>query len=407
MKIKGSIPRALMTKSKGQIVVKVKGHLKGQLLGQTARDQTMVVQKWPRKRTGKVPPITAQQQTTWDQVQADIKFPDPGEFQLAIDATQGTAFYTRDILILAMYGHYLSWPGWGPYPQGCLIFPSSLGLTEGGGMKNRPLGLPQKVNSISTLTVDDSGDPVKIDVTTKRPADAELAIWCCDPNPCLKFKKTLGEFLPHGYKLFLPCDPTYFVPDRSEPGAYGWDIPCSALECSPCHFAIIERSITPPIVEWTSLLHDCPSCGPTPPPPFPCGDFGPFAVNTATDRGYPENVWNFSAPSFGLGVQTPPIVAGTLTLTGTWTGLATFGDVTVGVGLGRTDTGASAPQVMQGPQHFPAGSGPFTIPVNLTLSIGPDGIPGDYTWWFWVESGSRLSAGFFNGTLAGTEFCQA
>jgi hypothetical protein len=262
MKIKGSLPQPIMTKSKGKIVVKVKGHLKGSLLGSAPGATTTTVSKWPAKRPGRLPLITQQQQTTWDIVQVDIKSPEPSEFASAIAATQGTAFYTRDILILAEYGHYLSWPGWGPYPQGCLIFPTTLGLTAGGGMKNRPLGLPQKVNGITTLAIDNSSDPVKIDVTTHRPADPELAIWCCAPNPCLKFKKALGVFLPHGSKLFLPCDPTYYTTARSSPGAYGWDIACADLKCDHCQFAIIERSITPPIVEWTSQLHDCPSCTP-------------------------------------------------------------------------------------------------------------------------------------------------
>lgn len=265
MKILGQAPpRTLLTKSKGVIVVKVKGHMKGSLLAGGGPSSGVVVQKWPKKRPGALPPITQQQTRTWDDAQSYVRWPEPSEFNIAMTAVAGTAFYTRDILIMAMYGHYISWPGWGAYPQGCLIFPTSLGLTAGGGMKNRPLGLPQPINSLSTLDVQAFTDHIAIDVTTKVPASPELAIWCCDPVQCLKFKISLGQFLPHGGKVFMPCDPTYFSPDRSSPGAYGWDIPCSAL-CMGGHFAVIQRSITAPFLDWTSLLHDYPQCSGSPP----------------------------------------------------------------------------------------------------------------------------------------------
>lgn len=77
------------------------------------KDGRLVVQKWPRRRPGVLPQGQQEAVAIWDMSQEFLKDPEPGEYALAMYLTRGTAFYTRDILTMAMYGNFVSWPGWG------------------------------------------------------------------------------------------------------------------------------------------------------------------------------------------------------------------------------------------------------------------------------------------------------
>lgn len=101
MKIKGNIPQLTITHSKGIINFV------------TRADGTVYARKWPRRRRGVLPQITQDQVKVWDTVQAIVRWAEGEEYSLAAAQTGGTAFYTRDLLIMAAYGHLTSWPGYG------------------------------------------------------------------------------------------------------------------------------------------------------------------------------------------------------------------------------------------------------------------------------------------------------
>lgn len=88
-------------------------HSRGLLVFHHLKDGRVVVQKWPRRRPGILPPKTQQQVALWDMAQEFVRFPEPAEYSIALDLTDGTAFYARDMLISSMYGNWVSWPGWG------------------------------------------------------------------------------------------------------------------------------------------------------------------------------------------------------------------------------------------------------------------------------------------------------
>jgi hypothetical protein len=139
MKIKGLTPQLGATRYNGKITV---SYVSG---------GRIVVKKWPKPRRTKaaktaylptpgpqpiapvggapggltvapisagLPAITQQQVATWDATLACLKFVCSECYQAAVLLTGNTAFYVRDVLIMASYGHLLSWPGWGPFPTG-------------------------------------------------------------------------------------------------------------------------------------------------------------------------------------------------------------------------------------------------------------------------------------------------
>lgn len=93
-------------------------HFDGKISVQYLSHGRVVYKKWPRKRGEPKNPTTIAQVALWDMAQEFVKVPEPSEYQIALTETKGTAFYSRDILISAMYGNYISFPGWGFAPNG-------------------------------------------------------------------------------------------------------------------------------------------------------------------------------------------------------------------------------------------------------------------------------------------------
>jgi hypothetical protein len=93
-------------------------HFLGKIAIHYRKDGKIVFQKWPRRRGEPKNPKTIAQVALWDMAQEFVKRPEPSEYQTALIETKGTAFYARDILITAMYGNYISFPGWGFAPNG-------------------------------------------------------------------------------------------------------------------------------------------------------------------------------------------------------------------------------------------------------------------------------------------------
>ena len=101
MVIKGTPPQLFIT------------HSRGVLAFYHYRDGRVSVRKWPRRRGDNLPAVTQQQVVTWDAVQAFLPLIASAEHARAYRLTDGTAFYARDMLIMAAYGHHFSWPGHG------------------------------------------------------------------------------------------------------------------------------------------------------------------------------------------------------------------------------------------------------------------------------------------------------
>ena len=106
MVIKGNKPQLVPTHSRGQFV------------WYFYKDGRVSVRPWPRKRGNNISEVTKRQVVVWDAVQVWLPRIAPSEHARAYRLTGGTAFYARDMLIMAAYGHHFSWPGHGTMPDG-------------------------------------------------------------------------------------------------------------------------------------------------------------------------------------------------------------------------------------------------------------------------------------------------
>jgi hypothetical protein len=77
-----------------------------------------VVTKAPRKRGHPKSQTTRDQVALWDLAISLIAVVDGLDVAIALCESKGTAFYARDILLMAMYGNYIAWPGHGWAPNG-------------------------------------------------------------------------------------------------------------------------------------------------------------------------------------------------------------------------------------------------------------------------------------------------
>lgn len=233
------------------------------------RDGTVAARKTPRKSSNPLSPITEQQVALWDDA---LRMTTRAISQQVIEADEiaaGSGFYRRDILIAACYGHMVSWPGWGIFPNGPAAPP--LYVTKRGNRSYPPfpLGAPQPINEISSYSVDDSGDPIVIDATTFHPSSPLLERFCCEPQKVLIKVLKNGVEQPHGYKLFFPCEPTEYAPQTGYGTSHHWELPAADFDppCQNCALVVVQKG-TQPVLPWTSLRIPCPT-GHGPPPVTP------------------------------------------------------------------------------------------------------------------------------------------
>jgi len=106
MVVKGRPPRAALSRLRGAFTVHYLSH------GRVS------IHAWPVRRGEPRSPVTRDQVAIWDMVLEMIKRAPSPEVSIALAATKGTAFYAKDILIAAAYGNYISFPGWGQFPNG-------------------------------------------------------------------------------------------------------------------------------------------------------------------------------------------------------------------------------------------------------------------------------------------------
>jgi hypothetical protein len=229
MKIKGQNPNAVFPRTQGHMV-------------QVFDPRGTWWRKWPRRRPGPLPAITEAQAALFDLANSIVKFAEPSEFTWATAQSLGTAFYARDILISAMYGNYVSWPG--------------LGVTVGGlssedkiGPARNPLVSPRlpsapgtTVNSIRSYDQETGGPGgMTIKVTTNLPASAPILFMSCEPYSMIP-KKTVfgGEYVPHGYTQFAKSLCGMFDATSGGVTQWEWDIVPCCQPPQPCFYWIGE-----------------------------------------------------------------------------------------------------------------------------------------------------------------------
>lgn len=345
MKIKGEPPTQKMPRSRGVLSIRYLSH------------NRVVFAKWPRRRPGTLPQITQQQVITWDSVQEMIRWPEPSEYAQALEETTGTAFYARDILIMAMYGHYLSWPGYGPYPGGPPPEGERGRVRVSGQVRSRAVGDPQPVNNLTRLDASNDGSVFSVIADTTNPATPELAIFCCEPDNVRKYKKRTGDEVLHGNKKFFPCDPVFYSPMVSEGTHFEWSVPSSdpQTQCDHCHYIVFQRSEDQEL-QWTSLPHRCPKA--------PGGGgaavsyHSDLAVTNTDDTFFSSVIPEFEAGDVhivGDAIEIPGTGLWDVSMSGgfnTGDNQAATGTITL------VDASTGVPYLTAGPSSFPHGSGP-------------------------------------------------
>lgn len=221
---------------------------------------------------GNLAPINQQQVATWDATLACLKIVSPFEWQAANALTGGTAFYTRDLLLMAAYGHLISWPGWGPFYDGPNT-PAYPGQPPGRGyIPPVPLGSPQPTNIITQITVDLTRPEFpQYTVKTCRPANnLSMVIFGIQTGapPYAKpaqlqtiptLTKRGGQLVPHG-----PCQ-FYLNFGNQEDFLRVDDYTWTNIDEGIINFpGILERIFCfvefgqPPVLNWTSQAHPFP-----------------------------------------------------------------------------------------------------------------------------------------------------
>lgn len=250
----------------------------------------VTARKWPKNRPGPLPPTTEQQTAQWDDAMQAIKFALPQQQQKATELVAGTGYYTRDILISAMYGHVYSWPGWGVYANGKESAP--LYVNSRGNPTYPPRGPedPQRTNILTAWNLDTIGDPYIATASTRHPTRPSLMRFCVPRESILVRDTRRGMPTPHGYKYWFGDQPHEYISDMGfgldhrfvlNAGDFGDVCPnCSLIVCEPG---------TQPILEWQSLEIPCPP-----------GVQGP---GRPAKRGY---YWQWTSVLFtGVGQQPP------------------------------------------------------------------------------------------------------
>jgi hypothetical protein len=249
MKIKGQNPNTVFPRSQGHMV-------------QVFDPRGTYWRKWPRSRPGPLHPTTEAQAALFDLANTIVKFPDPSEFVWATQQSQGTAFYARDILISAMYGNYVSWPGVGSMADGPSLDDSGAPVQPLSRARPRTTSTAKNINSVRSYNTERWIDPLMtINVSTNLPAVAPMLYMSCEPYQLIP-KKTLfgGQYVPHGRKQYAPslCGQFDFTSGGGQ--TFQWDImPCCACG-GDCFYWIGEQDPTTLDLQWSGIIRPCPQC---------------------------------------------------------------------------------------------------------------------------------------------------
>jgi len=265
----------------------------------------IVVRVRPRKRPGTLPAVTQQQVALWDTAQQIVKQEDTVQQALAMVISDNTAFYARDILISAQYGNYVSWPGFGMWPDG----PTEGGVVDrvpGSRAKRLPPAPPRTINAARTITQQQwIDDLMTIDVDFLLPATTGMQMWmfCTPPQYVMTYQMKQGQQVPHGKKCWFPSVCGNFAPTSGSGASWEWSITPCCKGTDPCYLVFGELDSTGTRLMWTTLPYQCP-----PYQPSQTGAFLSAFDTTATidDLGYTlfdQTVYTFATAPLTVSSQ--------------------------------------------------------------------------------------------------------
>lgn len=111
-------------------------------------------------------------------------------------------------------------------------------------------------------TVLDGADSVTT-IELQIPTAATLAVFCCEGTTSAKLKERGGEKVPHGNRLFFPCNPLLVEPEFSSGTIHRFRYSSCHCDGQPgCNLVAFEFAENPGFLRWTSLPHPCGACPP-------------------------------------------------------------------------------------------------------------------------------------------------
>lgn len=116
------------------------------------------------------------------------------------------------------------------------------------------------INQMQSFQQSSSGFESTLTAKLRMPGNPVLAVFCCAPQKVSLREKRTGTVMAHGNKQWLPCIPTFHLPDSSSGSTYTWNFPrCQCGAGRQAKWAITELG-APPILQWSSLLHSADTC---------------------------------------------------------------------------------------------------------------------------------------------------
>jgi len=249
MKIPGTPQRQLAKRYQGHVVL--------------ANHKThTVVKAWPKKRPGVLHPTTQAQVQLWDLATSLVPFTAGPMREFAQITSLNTAFYARDILLSAMYGNYVSWPGFGIMPAGPTAPKVVIRVKGGKPPKRVPPHPPRQINNVRQITSQTRTDTsFTSELIFGLPAH-HPKIWmtCITPQMVMTTKNEQGQDVPHGRKQWISHICGVFDPVSGSGNTWHWDFePCCSC-ADDCYWFVGELDTPGTSIMWTSVALPCPEC---------------------------------------------------------------------------------------------------------------------------------------------------
>lgn len=242
MKIRGTKPDQLPTKSAGVYYIRYRA------------DGTGVMAKWPRGRPGKKTLPQSEQVQRWDKVILWVRDPESEAYALALQATQANAFYAKDILVMEDYGTYLSWPGWGDYPNG-----------PAAGKVRLPVGTLRDVDGVRRKESYRNAGTLTVILSLWEPSDCRLYVSTLPPTSIASTVIRQGQRQFHGFRLWVPEALGEYAPTAGAgTDQPSWTVPVTVADNAELWWFVAHKMASPPGVNWSSALYPQLGTGPAP-----------------------------------------------------------------------------------------------------------------------------------------------
>lgn len=106
------------------------------------------------------------------------------------------------------------------------------------------------------------GGHIKTTLTTQLPGKPQLFTSCATPLNAKTRVNRAGELVPHGNKLYVPQIDCQNAPTVCDGTNAVWLQPPCCPPGKPCYWFAADLGATPPLINWSTVLHPCEDLDP-------------------------------------------------------------------------------------------------------------------------------------------------